>query len=114
VLNSLKSLYKKLCASAALLSGLRAHDEQIAQLRAVIATLLADTPALPPAEREAAKAKIEGLLAYQAVSKDETERLRALYESAAARVAATEAEIAALREKLATIERLLKDRGGRP
>ena len=113
MLNRLKKLYKNLGASAALLSGLRAHDEQIAQLRAAIAALMTDTPGLTPAEKETAMAKIEALLAYQAVSKDEAERLRALYESAAARVAATEAEIVALREKLAAMEGLLKDRGGR-
>ena len=114
MLNSLKSLYKKLSASAALLSGLRAHDEQIAQLRAEIAALLAGKRGLTAEEKAAAKVEIEGLLAYQAVSKDETERLRALYESAAARVAATEKEIAALREKLSAMESALKDRGGRP
>ena len=114
MLNSLKSLYKKLSASAALLSGLRAHDEQIAQLRTAVATLLSEKHGLSAAEKVAAKTKIEGLLAYQAVSKDETERLRALYESAAARVAATESEIAALREKLSAMENALKDRGGRP
>jgi len=113
VLNGLKNLYKKLGASASLLSGLRVHDEQLAQLRAAIATLMAEDPGLSPAEKEAARVKIESLLAYQAVSKDETERLRALYESAAARVAATEAEIAALREKLTALEETLKDRGGR-
>lgn len=112
--NSLTNIYKKLGASAALLSGLRAQDEQISQLRATIATLLSETHGLSAAEKEAAKAKIEGLLAYQAVSKDETERLRALYESAAARVAAAEAEIAALREKLSAMESALKDRGGGP
>ena len=109
--NGLKNLYKKLGSSAALLSGLRAHDEQLAQLRAAIATFMADTPGLSPTEKDAAKAKIESLLAYQAASKDETERLRALYESAAARLAATETEIAALREKLNAIEASLKDRG---
>ena len=113
MIKSLKNLYKKLGASAALLSGLRAHDEQIAQLRAAIATLMVDTPGLSDVEKEAAEAKIEGLLAYQAVSKDETERLRAFCESAAARVAATETEIAALREKLTALEETLKDRGGR-
>ncbi len=100
MLNSLKSLYKKLGASAALLSGLRAHDEQIAQLRAALASHIAEKQDLSAEERAKAKAEIGGLLAYQAVSKDETERLRALYESAAMRVSATEAEIAELREKL--------------
>jgi chromosome segregation ATPase len=114
VLNSLKNLYKKLGTSAALLSGLRAQDEQIAQLRATLATLLSEKHGLSAPDEEAAKAKIEGLLAYQAVSKDETERLRALYESAAGRLAAAEAEIAALREKLSAMERALEDRGGRP
>ena len=114
MLNSLKSLYKKLGASAALLSGLRAHDEQIAQLRASLATLLAEKQGLSAEHKAKAKAEIESLLAYQAVSKDETERLRALYESAAARVAATEKEIAALREKLSAMVSALKERGGRP
>lgn len=114
MLNSLKSLYKKLGASAALLSGLRAHDEQIAQLRASLATLLAEKQGLSAEDTAKAKADIESLLAYQAVSKHETERLRALYESAAARVAATEKEIAALLEKLSAMESALKDRGGRP
>lgn len=113
MLNQLKSLYKKFGASATLLSGLRAHDEQIAQLRAAIATLIAEAPGPSPAEKKVAQAEIEGLLAYQAVSKDETERLRALYESAAARVAATEMEIATLREKLNAMEIALKDLGGR-
>ena len=114
MLSSLKSLYKKVGASAALLSGLRAQDEQIAQLRAAVATLLSEKHGLSAEEREAAKAEIEGLLAYQAVSRDEMERLRSLCEAAIARVAATETEIAALRERLAAVEELLKDRGGRP
>jgi chromosome segregation ATPase len=109
VLNGLKNFYKKLGASAALLSGLRAHDEQIAQLRASLAASLAEAQGLSADEKAKAQAKIEDLLAYQAVSKDETERLRALYESAAARVSATEAEIAELREKLTAME---KTRGG--
>ena len=113
MLSGLKILYKKLGASAALLSGLRAHDEQLAQLRAAIATLMAEAPGLSPAEKKAAKAEIERLLAYQAISKDEAERLRALYDSAAARVAATETEIADLREKLKAMEGSLKDHGGR-
>jgi chromosome segregation ATPase len=114
VLNGLRNLYKKIGASAGLLSGLRTHDEQIAQLRASLATLLAEKRGLSPEEKARAKAEIESLLAYQAVSKDETERLRALYESAAARVAATETEIAALREKLIEMENGLRGRGGRP
>ena len=114
MLNNLKSLYKKLGASAALLAGLRAHDEQIAQLRAAVATLLSEKHGLSAADKEAFVAKIEGLLAYQALSKDETERLRALCESAVARVAASETEIAGLREKLAAMEDVLKDRGTRP
>ena len=114
MLNGLRNLYKKIGASAGLLSGLRAHDEQIAQLRASLATLLAEKQGLSPEEKARAKAEIESLLAYQAVSKDETECLRALYESAAARVAATETEIAALREKLIEMETGLSDRGGRP
>jgi hypothetical protein len=113
VLNGLKKLYKRLSASAALLSGLRAHDEQIAQLRAAIATLMSERPGLSPAQKEAAKAKIEGLFAYQALSKDETERLRALYESGVARVAGTEIEIAALRERLDVMEESLRKQGGR-
>ncbi|WP_204376766.1 hypothetical protein, partial [Methyloceanibacter marginalis] len=59
------------------LSGLRAHDEQIAQLRASLAASLAETQGLSADEKAKAQAKIEDLLAYQAVSKDETERLRA-------------------------------------
>jgi chromosome segregation ATPase len=114
VLNGLKNLYKKLGASAALLSGLRAQDEQIAQLRASLARLLAEKQGLSDEDKAKATAEIESLLAYQAVSKDETERLRALYESAAARVAATEAEIATLRERLSEMENAVKDRGGRP
>ncbi len=114
MLNGLRNLYKKIGASAGLLSGLRAHDEQIAQLRASLATLLAEKQGLSPEEKARAKAEIESLLAYQAVSKDETERLRALYESAAARVAATEAEIAACERSLARWRAALKDRGGRP
>ena len=110
----MRNLYKKIGASAGLLSGLRAHDEQIAQLRASLATLVAEKQGLSPEEKARAKAEIESLLAYQAVSKDETERLRALYESAAARVAATETEIAALREKLIEMETGLRGRGGRP
>jgi tRNA C32,U32 (ribose-2'-O)-methylase TrmJ len=104
VLNGLKNLYKKLSASAGLLSGLRAHDEQIAQLRASLATLLAEKKGLSAEQKAKAQAEIESLLAYQAVSKDETERLRALYESAAA-------QISELRERLSELE---KDRGGRP
>jgi len=114
VLKTLNNLYNVFAASTALLSGLRAHDEQIAQLRATVAALLAAAPGLTAEEKETAEAKIVGLLAYQAVSKDESERLRALYESAAARVAAAEAEIAALREKLSAMESALKDRGGGP
>lgn len=114
MLNSLKNLYKKLSASTALLSSLRAQDEQIAQLRAALASFIAEKQGLSPKEHAKAKAEIEGLLAYQAVSRDETERLRALFESAAVRLATTEAEIAALREKVATMEGSLKDRGGRP
>lgn len=114
MLNSLKSLYKRLGASTALLSGLRAHEEQIAQLRAALATFIAEKQGLSSEEQAKAKAEIERLLAYQAVSRDETERLRALYESATARVAATEAEIAVLREKVATMEGSSKDRGGSP
>ncbi len=106
----LKNLYQKLGSAGALLAGLRAHDEQLAQLRAAIATLVADKPGLSAEEKEAAKAEIEGLLAYQAVSRDETERLRALYESAAARVAVTESEIADLREKLKVLEDALGNR----
>ena len=109
MLNGLKNFYKKLGASAALLSGLRAHDEQIAQLRASLAASLAETQGLSADEKAKAQAKIEGLLAYQAISKDETERLRALYQSAAARVTATETEIAELREKVIAME---KTRGG--
>ena len=114
MLNGLKTLYKKLGASAALLSGLCAHDEQIAQLRASLSTLLAEKQGLSAEGKAKAKAEIESLLAYQAVSKDETERLRALYESATARAAATETEIAALRERLTELENALKGRGGRP
>ena len=102
MLQRLKDLYQKLGSGAALLTGLRAHDEQLAQLRAALATLVAESPGLSAAEKEAAKAEIEELLAYQAISRDETERLRALYESAAARMATTEAEIAELRDKLET------------
>jgi len=105
VLNGLKILYKKLGASAALLSGLRAHDEEIAQLRASLAALLADEQGLGAEEKAKATAEIEGLLAYQALSRDEAERLRALYESAAARLTATEAEIADLREKVTAMEK---------
>lgn len=113
MLNSLKNIYKKLGSGAALLSGLRAHDEQIAQLRAAVGAILAEAPGLSAAEKEAARAKIEALLAYQAIAKDETEGLRALYESAATRLAAAETVIAELQDRVSAMEDALRRRGGR-
>ncbi len=74
---------------------------------------MAESPKLSTAEKKASKARIEGLLAYQAISKDEVERLRALYESAAARLAVTELEVADLREQLKVMRDTLKHRGVR-
>ena len=113
MIKGLRNLYEKLGSATSLLSGLRAHDEQIAQLRAAITTLMADSPELSVKEKQVAQAKVEGLLAYQAISKDERQRLTALYESAATRLAAAEAEIAKLRERLRDMQAALKDRGGR-
>lgn len=113
MLDSLKNIYKKLGSGTAVLSGLRAHDEQIAQLRAAVGAILAEATGLSAAEKEAAKAKIEGLLAYQAIAKDEAERLRALYGSAATRLAAAEVVIAELQDRVSAMEDTLKRRGGR-
>ena len=100
----INDLYQKLSSGAALVASLRAHDEQIAQLRATIAALLAEAPNLSQDQKQAAIAKIEGLLAYQAISCSETGRLRELYEAATTRVAKAESEIEELRRRLEALE----------
>ena len=105
MLQRLKNIYRKLDSGAGLLSGrLKTYDQELARLRAAVAALAIDVPGLNPKEKEAARAKLEGLLAHNGEAKEELERLAALYESSAARVAKAEMEIADLRKKLKTME----------
>ena len=97
--------YQKLSLGAELVYSLRRHDEQIAQLRAVIAGILGDSHHLNEDQRRAAVTNIESLLAYQAISYRETEGLRAQYEAALARVAKAEHEVAQLRRRVEYLER---------
>ena len=106
MLQRLKHLYRKLNSGTGLLSGrLRSYDQELAQLRAAIAALTVEAPGMDPKQKDAARAKLEGLLAYQGDAKQEIERLAALYESSAARVAAAEMEISDLRKKLQSLEK---------
>ena len=98
-------LYQKLSSGAELVASLRRHDEQFAQLRAVIAAILAESHNLNEDQRRAAITNIESLLAYQAISYRETERLRTQYEAALARVAKAEHEVAQLRGRVEFLER---------
>lgn len=105
MLQRLKNLYLKLESAAAVLSGrLKSHDQQLARLRAAVAALAAETPGASPEEKEAARVKLEGLLAQSGATREEMDRLAGLYESSAARVAAAEQEIADLRRRLQTVE----------
>ena len=83
---------------------LRSHDQQLAQLRDAVAAISVESETLSNEEREAARARLVDLLAYQANSKIEIERLGMLYESAVARVADLEAEIETLRIKVNSLQ----------
>lgn len=107
-----KEIYRKLDSAASLVVGLEQHDEQIANLNAAIMALMID-PELGPKRRESAKKKLETLLLYQAQGREDAERLRELYESAAARVAAAEMEIAELRKRLNALEAAMTVKSGR-
>jgi len=105
VLQQLKGLYHRLDSGIVRLkSKLRSHDEQLEQLRASVAALAVDGME-DPDQRRAAKQRLEEMLVHRAVDREELERLLALYESAVARVAAAEAGIAELRERLSALER---------
>lgn len=103
MLQRLKNMYRKLDAGASILSGkLKAHDRELAQLRAAVAALAVDGSGDDEQQKEVARRRLEGLLAYQADGKEEIERLASLYESAVARVAGLEKEMADLRLRLQT------------
>ncbi len=113
MLQRLKDIYWKLDSGAAVLAGkLKSHDVQLKQLNAAVAAFALGSPGggADDPGREAAKAGLIGLLAYQANARAEIERLLTLYESALARVAAAEMEIADLREKLNAMEQALNGR----
>lgn len=99
----LKGIYRKLDSAASLAAGISQHDEQLAKLNAAVAELMND-PGLSPERREAARKNLETLLLYQAQSRSETEHMRALYESTAARVAAVESEVAELKKKFEALD----------
>ena len=104
VLQRLKNIYRKIEGAASMSGRLRSHDQQLAELHAAVAVLAVEGHGLDATEKEAARVKLEGYLAYRSDAKEEIERLAALYESSAARVAAAEIEIADLRKKLLAIE----------
>jgi len=104
VLQQFKSLFRKFDAGLARLGGrLRSYDEQLAELRAAVAALAVDG-AGDPRQREAASRQLEELLTHRAATREESERLLAMYESAVARVVVVEKQIADMSERLRAIE----------
>lgn len=104
MLQQIKELYRRFDTGIMRLKGkLRSHDEQLDQLHAAVAALAVDG-VRDIEQRQAARRRLEEMFAHRAAVREEYERLLALYESTALRVAAAEAEISHLRERLDALE----------